>query len=60
MTIAELIDSLEKKLFPFQESEEEQEAFTPEGRKRVTEWIREHFPETEKPESLGSYMLGRD
>jgi hypothetical protein len=34
-----LIDSLAAKLFPFQESEEEQESFTPQGRKRVDEWI---------------------
>jgi hypothetical protein len=34
-----LIDSLERVLFPFQESEEEQESFTPEGRKRVDAWL---------------------
>lgn len=32
---AELIDQLERELFPFQESKEEQEASTPEWRKRV-------------------------
>ena len=36
-----LIDSLAEKLFPFQESEEEQESFTAEGRQRVDEWIAE-------------------
>lgn len=35
----DLIDSLERELFPFQESEEEQESFTPEGRKRVDKWL---------------------
>jgi hypothetical protein len=34
-----LIDDLEKQLFPFQESEEEQESFTPQGRMRVDKWI---------------------
>ena len=34
-----LIDSLAAALFPHQESEDEQEAFTPEGRKRVDRWI---------------------
>jgi hypothetical protein len=34
-----LIDDLERELFPFQESEEEQESFTPEGRRRVDDWI---------------------
>lgn len=34
-----LIDDLERCLFPHQESEEEQESFTKEGRKRVDEWL---------------------
>jgi hypothetical protein len=37
--IEQLIDELAEKLFPHQESEEEQETFTPEGRARVREWI---------------------
>lgn len=36
-----LIDSLAAKIFPFQESEFEQEAFTDVGRQRVDEWIAE-------------------
>lgn len=36
-----LIDSLAAKLFPFQESEFEQESFTDTGRERVDEWIDE-------------------
>ena len=35
------IDSLEKAMFPFIESEEEQVRLTPEGRRRVDEWIEE-------------------
>ena len=35
----DLIDELEREVFPFQESEEEQESFTPEGRKRVDDWL---------------------
>lgn len=38
-----LIDSLEAVMFPFQESEEEQESFTPQGRQRVDEWIETVF-----------------
>lgn len=38
----DLIDSLERVMFPYQESEEEQESFTPEGRRRVDRWIEEH------------------
>lgn len=34
-----LIDDLAAVLFPFQESEEEQECFTDVGRQRVDEWI---------------------
>ena len=35
----ELIDELERVLFPHQESEEDQESFTKEGRQRVDGWI---------------------
>jgi hypothetical protein len=35
----ELIADLERRLFPHQESEEEQEAFTPQGRQRVAAWL---------------------
>jgi hypothetical protein len=34
-----LIDSLERVMFPFQESEEEQESFTDIGRQRVDAWL---------------------
>lgn len=36
---SQLVDGLERVLFPHQESEEEQEAFTPEGRERVAQWL---------------------
>lgn len=37
----QLINSLAERLFPFQESEDEQETFTGVGRKRVDEWLDE-------------------
>lgn len=47
----QLIDSLEQALFPFQESEEEQEHFTDVGRQRVDEWIEEHIAPAMGPEA---------
>lgn len=41
---SELIDALERVLFPHQESEEEQESFTPEGRQRVDRWLETVIP----------------
>src|SRR5512138_802828 len=36
-----LVDALERLMFPHQESEEEQEAFTDVGRDRVAQWIED-------------------
>ena len=43
-----LIDSLEKTLFPFQESEFEQESFTEQGRLRLDEWFTNFFSQLRK------------
>lgn len=40
-----LINNLERTLFPHQESEEEQESFTDNGRQRVDEWLDELMTE---------------
>jgi hypothetical protein len=43
--VAHYIAELEKEMFPHQESEEEQEAFTPVGRKRVARVLRRMYDE---------------